>query len=166
MAHRLDQDTSGLMIATFGQQSYKAMQTLFATRQVQKTYVADLAGNYKERGLPCRGQIDLPLSPDWLDRPRQRVDIEAGKPALTDYEFTKVNGDVSRVIFRPHTGRTHQLRVHAASEMGLGIPIVGDRLYGRHAGNPGERLHLHAHRIEFTFPLDGKRYTFESPVPF
>ena len=64
MAHRLDQDTSGLMIATFGQQSYKAMQTLFATRQVQKTYVADLAGNYKERGLPHRGQIDLPLSPD------------------------------------------------------------------------------------------------------
>lgn len=166
MAHRLDQDTSGLMIATFGQQSYKAMQTLFATRQVQKTYVADLAGNYKERGLPYSGQIDLPLSPDWLDRPRQRVDIEAGKPALTDYEFTDDTGDVSRIIFRPHTGRTHQLRVHAASEMGLGIPIVGDRLYGRHARNPGERLHLHAHRMEFTFPLTGKRYTFESPVPF
>ena len=166
MAHRLDQDTSGLMIATFGQQSYKAMQTLFATRQVQKTYVADLAGNYKERGLPHRGQIDLPLSPDWFDRPRQRIDIEAGKPALTDYEFMGNTMEISRVIFRPHTGRTHQLRVHAASEIGLGIPIVGDRLYGRHAASPVERLHLHAHRMEFTFPLDGKHYIFESPVPF
>lgn len=182
MAHRLDQDTSGLIIATFGELPFRTMQALFATRQVRKTYVADLDGDYGSLGIPRRGRIELPLSPDWLDRPRQRVDTDSGKPALTEYEFTGVSDGISRVIFRPHTGRTHQLRVHAASERGLGLPIVGDRLYGtrppdsptnpdsavKPAAEVGSRarLHLHAHRIEFTFPLDGHRYTFESPLPF
>lgn len=166
MAHRLDQDTSGLLIATFGKLPYKIMQSLFATRCVKKTYIADLDGNYESAGIPRRGCIELPLSPDWLDRPRQRVDINGGKPALTDYEFTGITRGRSRVIFKPHTGRTHQLRVHAASEMGLGMPIVGDRIYGRHAENHRERLHLHAHKIEFIFPIDGQHYIFESPASF
>lgn len=166
MAHRLDQDTSGLMIATFGADSYKAMQSLFATHRVKKTYIADLEGDYRSRGIPSKGSVELPLSPDWLDRPRQRVDREKGKEARTDYEFISATQERSRVIFHPLTGRTHQLRVHAASDMGLGMPIAGDRLYGPNTGSQNDRLHLHAHRIEFTFPLDGNTYRFESPVPF
>lgn len=166
MAHRLDQDTSGVIIATFGEEPFRIMQTLFATRQVRKTYIADLDGDYRMRGIPSHGCIELPLAPDWLDRPRQVVDINSGKPALTEYEFTDVSEGQTRVKFCPHTGRTHQLRVHAASEMGLGMPIAGDRLYGRRTVGSGGRLHLHACRIEFTFPLDGLHYIFESPVPF
>lgn len=166
MAHRLDQDTSGVIIATFGKTSYKAMQALFARREVKKTYIADLDGDYRSKGISPVDRIELPLSPDWLDRPRQCVDIENGKPALTEYEFISVNNGFSRVVFTPQTGRTHQLRVHAASAMGLNTPIVGDRLYGQKACSADGRLHLHAFRIEFTFPLDGKLYAFETPVPF
>ena len=166
MAHRLDQDTSGVIIATFGEEPFRIMQALFATRQIRKTYIADFDGDYQMRGIPSHGRIELPLAPDWLDRPRQVVDIKSGKPALTEYEFTDVSEGRTRVKFCPHTGRTHQLRVHAASEMGLDMPIAGDRLYGRRAVGSGERLHLHACRIEFTFPLDGLHYIFESPAPF
>ncbi|MDE6336100.1 MAG: RluA family pseudouridine synthase, partial [Muribaculaceae bacterium] len=191
VAHRLDQDTSGLLIATFGPVSFKVMQTLFATRQVKKTYIAELEGDYKSNGIPRQGRIELPLSPDWLDRPRQRVDFDGGKEAVTDYEFIDPTEEDhfispaeedyfrghakekhSRIIFHPLTGRTHQLRVHAASDLGLGMPIVGDRLYGTHSTrtpsgkNTAKRLHLHAQKIEFTFPIDGNHYCFESPVPF
>lgn len=166
MAHRLDQDTSGIIIATFSEEPFRIMQALFATRQIRKTYIADLDGDYRMRGIPSHGRIELPLAPDWLDRPRQVVDIRSGKPALTEYEFTDVSEGRTRVKFCPHTGRTHQLRVYAASEMGLDMPIAGDRLYGRRAVGSGERLHLHACRIEFTFPLDGLHYIFESPAPF
>ncbi|MBD5214710.1 MAG: RluA family pseudouridine synthase [Bacteroidales bacterium] len=167
MAHRLDQDTSGLMVATFGSQAYRVMQSLFATRGVAKTYVAVLDGDYRQQdGVASSGRIDLALTPDWLDRPRQRVDTGVGKEAVTDYEFVGVERGRSRVIFHPLTGRTHQLRVHSASALGLGMPIVGDRLYGRLGGDSSERLNLHAARIEFTFPLDGEQYVFESIVPF
>lgn len=180
VAHRLDQDTSGLIIATFGPTAFKIMQSLFASRNVSKSYAALLEGDYKSFGLPQNGRISLPLTPDWLDRPRQRVDIDKGKEAVTEYEFTGVAHGRSRIEFHPLTGRTHQLRVHAASESGLGLPIVGDRLYGKNGGSnsarlnlhtarpnlPNERLHLHAQKISFTFPLDARRYTFESPAPF
>lgn len=175
MAHRLDQDTSGLIIATFGDLSYKTMQALFAGREVKKTYIADLEGDYERLGLPKSGRIELPLAPDWLDRPRQKVDFEEGKEAVTEYEFTGVTNGHSHVIFHPITGRTHQLRVHAASPLGLGMPIAGDRLYGgghSHCSGPlcdcianfHDRLHLHAQRIEFTFPLDGRPYSFISSL--
>ena len=166
VAHRLDQDTSGLLIATFGDKAYKAVQGLFARREVVKTYVADLEGNYESLGKPRSGEVVLPLSPDWLDRPRQRVDMKEGKPAVTEYEFAGVSEGKSRVIFKPHTGRTHQLRVHAASAEGLDMPIVGDRLYGISGGRSAERLHLHAGKIEFVSPIDGKHYSFESATPF
>lgn len=167
MAHRLDQGTSGLIMATFGAEAYKAMQGLFARRMVAKRYVAELMGDYQLLGKPRKGHIELPLSPDWLDRPRQRVDPEGGKPAATDYEFVASAHGRSRVIFHPHTGRTHQLRVHAASEGGLGMPIAGDPLYGGddHHASP-QRLMLHAEKMEFTFPPDGKHYSFEAPAPF
>ncbi|MDE6110217.1 MAG: RluA family pseudouridine synthase, partial [Muribaculaceae bacterium] len=158
MAHRLDQDTSGLLLATLGDEAFKTMQSLFATRRVSKTYVAVLDGDYSERGIPARGRIELPLSSDPLDRPRQRVDFENGKEAVTEYEFIAASDGHSRIEFHPLTGRTHQLRMHAASEDGLGMPITGDRLYG----TSSSRIHLHAGRLEFTFPLDGRHYSFYS----
>lgn len=164
--HRLDQDTSGLIVAAFGDSSYKLLQSLFATRKIKKTYIADLTGDYLQMDIPAKGRIELPLSSDWLDRPRQRVDFESGKVALTEYEFDGVEDGISRVVFHPLTGRTHQLRVHAASAKGLGMPIVGDRLYGNKSSQGQNRLHLHAQKIEFTFPLDGQTYCFESATPF
>ncbi|MDE6085532.1 MAG: RluA family pseudouridine synthase, partial [Muribaculaceae bacterium] len=130
------------------------------------TYAAVLDGDYRALGLPQQGHLELPLSPDWLDRPRQRIDLKEGKTAITDYNFTATEDGRSRVIFYPLTGRTHQLRVHAASAMGLGMPITGDRLYGKNSSHTTERLHLHAHHIEFTFPIDGQHYHFTSPIPF
>ncbi|MDE6810834.1 MAG: RNA pseudouridine synthase, partial [Muribaculaceae bacterium] len=166
MAHRLDQDTSGLLIATFGAFSFRMMQSLFATRQVKKTYVAVLEGDYTALDISDRGSISLPLSPDLLDRPRQRIDENRGKESITDYEFSGVSEGRSGIIFHPQTGRTHQLRVHAASEKGLGMPIIGDRLYGSNMAKNSDRLLLHAWKIEFTFPPDGFHYSFEAPVPF
>ncbi len=166
VAHRLDQDTSGLLIATFGQNAYKMMQSLFARRKVKKTYVAELDGDYELVGIAGKGCISLPLSPDWLDRPRQRVDFAGGKEAETEYEFLDRIDGRSRIILHPLTGRTHQLRVHAASAEGLSMPIVGDRLYGKHGGSAADRLLLHSKKIEFTFPLDNQQYCFETQVPF
>lgn len=166
VVHRLDQDTSGLLVATFGHLAFKVMQSLFARRRVLKTYVAELEGDYESHGLPSYGCISLPLSPDWLDRPRQRIDFTSSKEAVTDYQFIGTSDGLSRIIFHPLTGRTHQLRVHAASELGLGMPIAGDRLYGFNGGKDSERLLLHAHKLEFNFPIDRQDYSFESPVPF
>ncbi|MDE6007047.1 MAG: RluA family pseudouridine synthase [Muribaculaceae bacterium] len=166
LAHRLDRDTSGLVIAAFGEESLKIMRKLFATRNVKKTYLAELEGDYRELGHDAQGCIRLPLAPDYLDRPRQLIDFVNGKEALTYYEFSGVSEGRSRIIFHPHTGRTHQLRVHAASEAGLGMPIVGDPLYGLSNKN-ADRLRLHSFKIEFTFPVDNRRYTFESKLePF
>lgn len=166
LVHRIDMDTSGIMIATFGPMAFKVMQFLFAMRRVKKKYVAELEGNYESLGVPKQGCIKLPLSSDWLDRPRQRVDFKDGKEAVTEYEFTGVNGGRSRIEFYPLTGRTHQLRVHAASPLGLGMPIAGDPLYGRNGGSNTTRMLLHAEKVEFTFPIDGKTYVFEAKVPW
>lgn len=166
VAHRLDQATSGLLIATFGSEAHKQMQALFARREVIKTYVALLDGDYRAKGIPRKGRIELGLSPDILDRPRQRIDCENGKESITDYEFISAAEELSRINFHPHTGRTHQLRLHAASRMGLGMPIAGDSLYGLKRKQSAGRLLLHAHKIEFTFPAERKKYIFESPVPF
>lgn len=165
-AHRLDRDTSGLLIAALSPQAYKTLQTLFATRKVKKTYIAELEGDYTTRNIPPSGRIELPLTPDWLDRPRQRVDYVDGKESVTEYHFLNTADGRSRVAFYPHTGRTHQLRVHAASESGLGMPIIGDPLYGRGNGKNDGRMHLHAQKLEFTFPNDGIFYSFESNIPF
>ncbi|MDE6269287.1 MAG: RluA family pseudouridine synthase, partial [Muribaculaceae bacterium] len=154
VAHRLDQDTSGLLLATFGALPFKLMQKLFATRSVRKTYEAVLDGDYQARGMAASGRIDLPLAPDRLDRPRQRVDFADGKDGVTEYAFEAVTDGRSRITFRPLTGRTHQLRGHAASEQGLGMPIAGARLYGHRQASGAGRLLLHARALEFTFPLD------------
>ncbi|MDE5847510.1 MAG: RluA family pseudouridine synthase [Muribaculaceae bacterium] len=166
VVHRLDQDTSGLLLAAFGPEAFRLMQKMFAIRKVRKTYVAELEGDFELRGIAREGRIELPLSADWLDRPRQRVDLAEGKEAVTDYEFVGVSEGRSRVVFHPLTGRTHQLRVHSASEVGLGMPIAGDRLYGKHGGHGADRLMLHAYRIEFTFPIDGEHYCLEATLAF
>ncbi len=164
--HRLDRDTSGLLVIALDERIYKLLQSMFACRKVKKTYIAVLEGDYKTLGLAERGRIELPVAPDWLDRPRQRIDYENGKMSVTDYEFVDSSSGRSRIVFYPQTGRTHQLRVHASSQYGLGMPISGDRLYGINNEHAGERLCLHAAKIEFDFPVDGKHYCFEIPSPF
>ena len=109
-----------------------------------------------------RGRVSLPLAPDYLDRPRQVVDYEEGKPAVTDYEFIGQEGPYYRVLLTPHTGRTHQLRVHCAHQDGLGMPIVGDDLYGFHS----DRLYLHAEYLSFTHPLTGEKMEFQKSPDF
>lgn len=149
MVHRLDMDTSGMMIITKTWQAYHHLQQQFLHHGIQKTYLALLEGTVeKESGI-----IELPLRVDLEDRPRQVVCYEYGKTAITRYKVIEnINGQ-SRVHFFPQTGRTHQLRVHAAHHMGLNSPIVGDDLYG-HAAN---RLHLQAIGIEFIHPFTGEK---------
>ena len=113
-------------------------------------------------GVGSSGTISLPLAPDYLDRPRQVVDYEEGKPAVTDYEFIGQEGPYYRVLLTPHTGRTHQLRVHCAHQDGLGMPIVGDDLYGFHS----DRLYLHAEYLSFTHPLTGEKMEFQKSPDF
>lgn len=149
MVHRLDMDTSGLMIITKTRQAYHHLQLQFLHHRVQKTYLALLEGEVATK----KGVIDLPLRVDLDDRPRQLVCEEHGKPAVTHYKvIAHINGK-TRIYFYPMTGRTHQLRVHAAHNRGLGCPIAGDDLYG----NPADRLHLQAIGLEFEHPISGER---------
>ncbi len=160
--HRLDMDTSGILVYAKNEEAKRRLSMQFETRETEKVYVALLRGVLLERS----GDIDLPIRLDVENRPYQIVDRERGKRALTHYEVIRIevlNGEkVTRVRFYPHTGRTHQLRVHAAS--GLGLPIVGDRLYGER--REGERLMLHAESLTFTHPSTGERVTFSAPSPF
>ena len=153
IVHRLDMDTSGLMLIALTKEKYHELQTLFLQRRIHKVYHALL-----EREMPVgqEGDINLPLRPDYDDRPRQMVDPVHGKPAQTHYRVLENRDGHALLELRPITGRTHQLRVHCAHPHGLGNPIVGDRLYGK----PAERLMLHAKEIEIETPqatLDGRR---------
>ena len=160
LAHRLDMGTSGLMVAAKTRDAYRQLQQQFSDHTIRKTYVAQLDTSYSSplTPRPTKGTISLPLLCDPINRPRQVVDYERGKTAVTDYEFIG-NG---RVRLYPHTGRTHQLRMHCAHPDGLGCPIRGDELYGR----PADRLYLHAERLELTHPATGERMTFEQPADF
>lgn len=159
LVHRLDMATSGLMLIAKTMAAYRALQDQFARREVSKMYLAVLDGVV--RRAPS-GHIDLPLRPDLDDRPRQVVDAVYGRQTLTDYRVLGSDGRVTRVALFPHTGRTHQLRVHCAHADGLGCPIVGDALYGRSGG----RLMLHAGRITFRHPVTGEVLTFEAETPW
>lgn len=158
VAHRLDMATSGLLLVAKSMEVYKELQGKFARREVKKVYMALLDG------VPAvkEGTIELPLSPDYDNRPRQKVDFEHGKPAVTRYSVVRTlqygGKECALVRFEPVTGRTHQLRVHAASEYGLNTPIVGDALYGM----PAERLMLHASSLEIT--INGERLSLEVRV--
>lgn len=156
IAHRLDMGTSGLLIVAKSMEAYRPLQEQFIRHEVRKKYVAMLEGRGKKEEV--RGTISLPLRPDPMNRPRQLVDMEHGKRAVTDYEFL---GD-NLVALWPKTGRTHQLRIHCAHPDGLGRPIKGDELYG----TKGERLMLHAAEIWFTHPMTGEPIHFELPPNF
>ena len=160
--HRIDMDTSGLLIMARNKESVKNLSLQFEHREVKKTYVALLEGELDTN----EGIIDLPIRLDINNRPYQIVDLEQGKKAVTRYEkLLQIHIDgktYTRVRFYPETGRTHQLRVHSAS--GLKHPIKGDRLYGHR--NEGERLYLHAETIEFKHPRTGEKMSFIAPAPF
>ena len=157
--HRLDMDTSGLIVFARTGEAQVELRRQFAAREVQKTYIARLAPGAKRWTEGFSGTVALPLSEDWYDRPRQMVDRTSGKQAITRFEILKVFPDTSMdVRFEPLTGRTHQLRVHSASPEGLGHPIQGDRLYG---APDGGRLMLHACRLAFRHPATGGMMEFE-----
>lgn len=158
IVHRLDMSTSGIMLIAKNEETYVNLQKQFINRIVQKRYVAVLEGIVKQ----ASGIIDLPLRVDLDDRPRQLVCYEHGKPAQTRWEVIQVKNKQTRVYFYPITGRTHQLRVHAAHQSGLQMPIVGDDLYGKKA----DRLHLHAESITFVHPVSREEITFTSAPLF
>lgn len=162
VVHRLDLDTSGLLLAAKDSTTFSALQRLFSLREVTKRYVAWLDGDVEDD----EGMIDLPLRLDTDDRPRQIHDPQFGKSACTQWRVLERSNGRTRVSLVPLTGRTHQLRVHASHPQGLNAPIVGDRLYGRAAPTDGERLMLHAQLLAFTHPGSGVALRVESPAPF
>ena len=158
IAHRLDMGTSGLLIVCKSLAVYRPMQEQFVRHEVRKKYLAQLeSAPTSPVPPPSKGRITLPLRPDPMNRPRQVVDIEHGKRAVTDYELL----DNNMVALYPQTGRTHQLRIHCAHPDGLNRPIVGDELYG----TKGPRLMLHAAEITFRHPITQQPMHFELPFP-
>lgn len=176
--HRLDMQTSGILLFAKSIEIQRTLHKAFALREVKKSYVAVLDGiperfatvntsdlqnlSLKENATCYSGVISLPLSPDFLNRPMQKVDKEGGKEAITLYELLAIENSCTRLLLTPLTGRTHQLRVHCAYREGLGVPIVGDDLYGRHSN----RLLLHASRILFSHPVTREKVIIESSCPF
>ena len=158
--HRLDMDTSGIMVYARNIPCKAALEAQFAGREVSKTYRARLSAGSTPFRRSASGTIALPLSPDYYDRPRQIVDKSSGKPAISEYKVLEMlpDGEID-ILFHPLTGRTHQLRVHAAHPSGLGRPIKGDLLYG---GTPADRLYLHAESLSFTHPTSGEKLTFRT----
>lgn len=158
VVHRLDMATSGVLLFAKNRIIHKALQNMFASRQVKKQYVAILDGEVEEHS----GIINLPLILNPDDRPHQIVSYTHGKPAITHYEVIDIKEGKTRIYFYPETGRTHQLRVHASHPDGLNAPIIGDALYGTHAS----RLHLHAQTIIFVHPITGREIYITTPCPF
>ena len=157
-AHRLDMETSGLMVLGLTPEAHRHLSLQFEQRRVRKTYIAVVEGQVG----PDAGHIELSFRVDLDNRPRQMLDPVHGKLGITDWEVTERRPDTTRLRLTPQTGRTHQLRVHAAHPDGLGHPIVGDRLYG----TPADRLLLHSTSLAFHHPTDETWLEFELPVPF
>ncbi len=162
VVHRLDMETSGLMVFALDQQAQRELSGQFEARTVGKSYIALVEGEVSGEA----GVVDLPLRPDYGNRPYQVVDHLGGRPAVTPWRVVSRDVDRTRVALEPATGRTHQLRVHCAHPEGLGRAIVGDVLYGRGPGPGAERLMLHAARLSLLEPGTGRRRDFESPAPF
>ncbi|MDF0555114.1 RluA family pseudouridine synthase [Kamptonema sp. UHCC 0994] len=158
--HRLDMETSGIMLLARSLPIYRELSRQFQHKLVKKIYEAVLYGNVINDG----GEISLPLWGDPEHRPYQQVNIEYGKPSLTRFQVMKREGNFTRIEFMPLTGRTHQIRVHASDKRGLGIPILGDRLYG--CQTAANRLHLHARELYFQHPQLGKNINLEIETPF
>ena len=190
--HRLDMDTSGLLVMGLDPEAHRKLSGQFEKRRVRKWYTAMCAGRLPAEPLPGetegdrrRGVVELPQCVDWPNRPRQKVDAVNGKPGKTTWilsgeeEWNTPDGrsiEASRFELRPFTGRTHQLRLHCAHDRdrrdeghagepgGLGLPIIGDRLYGDESLSP--RLLLHAEQLGFWHPFNGEWVKFEDPTPF
>ena len=162
VVHRLDMSTSGLMVFARGLPMQRRLSLAFEQRTVQKRYMAVVHGHVAKA---C-GEIDLPLGADWPNRPKQQVDVVAGKPSLTRYCVTGFDAahNATRVLLEPVTGRTHQLRVHL---LAIGYPILGDALYApADVQAMAGRLLLHAQHLGFDHPVSGEPLNFESPAPF
>ncbi|WP_151717776.1 RluA family pseudouridine synthase [Gemmobacter serpentinus] len=159
LVHRLDCDTSGVMVFALTKAAQAHLGQQFEKRQTKKIYLARLWGLLE----PKEGQVDLPLCVDWPNRPRQHVNHENGKPAITDWRVQRHDGKTTRVRLMPLTGRSHQLRVHMLS---LGHPILGDPIYATGEALDYPRMMLHAESLRLRHPETGKSQTFNAPVPF
>lgn len=160
IVHRLDMETSGLLILALSDEAQRRMSKLFEKRAIAKTYIALVAG-LPEADL---GHVDLPLAKDWPNRPLQRVDHETGKASKTDWQVIERGDSFARLKLTPLTGRTHQLRVHMDA---IGHPILGDTLYGTPASRrQAERLALHASSLSFQHPVSGARVRVQSEPDF
>lgn len=159
LVHRLDLDTSGVMVFGLTPHAQRHLSRQFEERRTKKTYVARLWG----RLAPKTGTVDLPLIVDWPNRPRQKVDRDQGKPARTDWRVMRASDQETRVRLSPLTGRSHQLRVHMAE---LGHPILGDPLYASGAAAEFPRLMLHAESLRFKHPETGVMQSYTAPIPF
>ncbi|MBA6154967.1 RluA family pseudouridine synthase [Tenacibaculum sp. S7007] len=158
VVHRLDMSTSGILLIAKNEDTYKALQAQFINRTIHKRYVALLNGKLSKNN----GEIDLPLRVDLEDRPKQLVCYTHGKNAVTKWETIEVKNNKTKVYFYPITGRTHQLRIHAAHSLGLNTSIIGDDLYGQKE----DRLYLHAESITFVHPKTKESMNITSPVSF
>lgn len=159
LVHRLDLDTSGVMVFALTPHAQKHLGQQFERRQVKKAYVARVWGRLQ----PATGRVDLPLIVDWPNRPRQKVDFEQGRPAQTDWRVIRAGDDETRVRLFPLTGRSHQLRVHMTS---LGHPILGDPLYATGAAAAHPRLMLHAESLRLRHPDSNVTQGFTAKPPF
>lgn len=160
LVHRLDLDTSGVMVFALTRHAQRFLSMEFEKRMTKKVYLARLWGHL----MPKEGRVDLPLAVDWPNRPRQHVDPVNGRPAVTDWRVVRHDPDgTTRVRLYPLTGRSHQLRVHMLS---LGHPILGDPLYATGQARAFPRLMLHAESLKFRHPEAGKGMSFSAPCPF
>ena len=159
LVHRLDRDTSGVMVFGMTAHAQRHLSMQFEKRVVKKTYVARVAGEVAEKS----GEIDLPLIVDWPNRPLQKVCHERGRPAFTEWVRRKVGDGESRLRLMPKTGRSHQLRVHCLS---MGYPILGDPLYAPQTADNYPRMMLHAEEIRLNHPENAKGMKFRTTTPF
>ena len=159
LCHRLDRDTSGIMVFALTKRAQSRMGRMFETKRVKKRYVARVWGAVAE----AEGTVDLPLIVDWPNRPLQHVNHETGKPSLTDWRRVAVEDGTTRMALFPRTGRSHQLRVHMQA---LGHPILGDPFYADGPARDFPRMMLHAEGLKFEHPTEGRMLRLEAPCPF
>lgn len=159
LCHRLDRDTSGIMIFALTKVAQRKLGRAFETKRVKKRYIARVWGEVAEP----KGTIDLPMIVDWPNRPLQHVNFETGKPAVTDWERLEIKDGTTRMKLMPRTGRSHQLRVHMLE---LGHPILGDPFYASGAAADFPRMMLHAEGLKLEHPITDKVARFEAPCPF
>lgn len=159
LVHRLDRDTSGVMVFALSRHAQRHLGLQFEKRRVRKTYVARVFGQLTEK----TGTVDLPINVDWPNRPLQMVDHENGRAAVTDWRVVRTDDDETRVYLFPHTGRSHQLRVHM---LALGHPILGDPLYAKGPARDFPRLMLHSEQLRLRHPDGGKGMSFSLKSPF